>query len=225
MNSDCTRWQFVQWRSDTNKKKQFLHIASHLKDCLELPIKDFKQELNDALLNGFPIDYLHNKHAWLDETLLQTAILRNRPEHAIAVIEAGADVNRQDSKGRNALMQAAAFRIDNLELNRIILSKTRYLQAVDTDGFTALSHWCTAYVLARGQKDYLPVIHLLLDSGLKPNIGTDWTGNFLESLPNGKADKATADKLQKYVERYTPATGVTYEELKSKSGDTYEYEL
>jgi ankyrin repeat protein len=112
--------------------------------------------------------------AWAEEAWaptpqesLEFAASRGSVERAMAALDAGADVNGTDYRGRTPLMEAA-FNAQ-LDVARLLLERGAKLDARDDVGFGAL-HYAVLSPMHEGA-DAPGMVRLLLERGADPNIG------------------------------------------------------
>lgn len=130
--------------------------------------KEFKKQLQLALTQGFPIDYRPNDNSY---RLLELAITDygsrefGLPEF---LINLGANPNKKDIGGMNALMLAIAS-YSSLELISFLVKRTEEINLVDNFGITALEmavQWYLEDAITEKNKERAwGIIKLLLDNG------------------------------------------------------------
>lgn len=113
---------------------------------------------------------------------LHQAILRKKSAIALALIEAGADVNATDSAKRSPLHLAAQRK--NANIAKVLLQKAAHPNVRDRVGWTPLHH--------AGAKDAIAVAKVLIDGGADPMTLSKQGGTPLhEAAASGSARIAT----------------------------------
>lgn len=184
----------------------------------------FKQELEEALAQGFPVDFTPKGGSPLLHLSLEYAC----PDVITQLLlKVGADVNIINADGKNALLVFCAvfneWRYkDNPEIFMEILEKTTDVNKVPTNenslmaNYTALSNLCITYSW-RPSQETIDAIKLMLDRGANPDIGDEWwisNDSYVDISENGK-------KLKKIIYNYLEQR----EESKTSADSGYEYEL
>jgi hypothetical protein len=131
---------------------------------------------------------------------LHQAILRKKPDVAVLLLQAGADVNAPDSAQRTPLHMAVE-RAD-AALVKILLDHHARLTSRDRTGWTPLHH--------AAAKNLVAIARLLLDAGADPNYPSELGGTPLHEAAAG----AGAEMIQLLLDRGTDPS------IRSKPGVT-----
>lgn len=148
------------------------------------PEEEFLQALEKALKDGFPVDFVpktmkRGKHP--KKRLLTSSIVyanhKNQNIPALALINAGADVNIKDGSGWNSLMFGAYAVSIGENLFETLVEKTIDINEV-SDGTTVLGNLCYHCLYYKNdpemEKDALLKIRILLERGADPDLDTRW---------------------------------------------------
>ncbi|MCC6760085.1 ankyrin repeat domain-containing protein [Phnomibacter ginsenosidimutans] len=121
--------------------------------------KKDKPGLKNAISRGI--------EAWVDNygySALHLALSKSDDEIAIMIIEAGCDVNLQDSKGQTALHYCAFY--NKHEIAKFIIEQGGDLSIADSFGNEPL--W-TAVMSDKGFGTHVEIVTLFINAGANPN--------------------------------------------------------
>jgi ankyrin repeat protein len=119
----------------------------------------YKSKL-DEVISQISRDGLNARLELRDETPLIWAVSEGYPDVAIALINAGADLNARNSDGNTALLRSACE--GRPELTRVLIDAGAQLNIQNNDGYTAL-------ILAR-RRGHEDIAELLLQAGADKSL-------------------------------------------------------
>ena len=178
-------------------------------------LKRFEAELKEALAAGFPINYKDS----VGNTLLLESVAAFQNLAARKLILAGADVDVQNSLGYTPLMLELRSGDPDKELVRLILERTKNINAQNKEYRTALGMFCEEYIKFGDDDDSFvdtwEIILLLLKSGADPYLDNKWL-----NITKDKLEKQRTKILKGYIEMF-------FEQGKNmqKCPQGYEYEI
>ena len=148
---------------------QLYHIiTSHVQPDAE---SKFIQNLNNAVSNGFKIDF-SIKDRFRGFSLLQIAITEGLGVCALPIINAGADVDIRYPNGNTTLIQCVKDS-DRFDLLEVILRKTKNIDAtnrpIEDGGYDAVTY-CVLMYVAIGKNSYLDKFKKIVDAGAYFNV-------------------------------------------------------
>ena len=175
---------------------------------------NFRQKLNTAIENGFPIDYVPRPKSilsYIKYPLLRSSIINGCNEFSSILLDAGANPNLIDHRKHNALDNAADFLNNNSDLNLFerILDMTENSDSIDL----ALSLVCRKLSYT---DNICQAITLLLDAGADPKRGFRTCEIYSDGEDTER--KAAAAKLKNLILRYDIRK-------KNNTAAYYDYEL
>ena len=152
--------------------RRYCSIYNKLLNELKLkPLNNkFLDLFNQALKDGFPVDFRPNNHY---STLIQETFYARRPDITKALLEAGADVNICDGYKRTILVLAIMWRYEPRMIIEIARKSTDLDVIDDISGMTAFGILCEKFILGNND-DLLPCIKELLELGADTTIGEDF---------------------------------------------------
>lgn len=176
-------------------------------------IEEFKGQFNEAVSNGWHIDYVPNKSA---PTLLQLAIRRNQLNYIEFLLQEKADVNILNVDGNNALMLAVNCSCPITLIEKIILKTENINAQAYLSKTTALSYACEKYMY--GETEYKKaIIYILLRAGADPALAVNWECNWNKSEEWAHRRQEINAILQHYIlsqsecKRISPRSAYEYE--------------
>lgn len=194
--------------------------------------KKFKSELENALLQGFSIDYIYSDCIYrydgadsieFKDTLLHKSMTMNTSASITQILlDYGADVNIEDHNGMNALLIATYHNEwdEYIPYYDEILEKTTDIDKLPHRlvRTTALGILCSKYCTQPSNIIWVG-IRKLIDAGADIEASGDWISNYYGEMKkkyykNGERLKSL---ICSYIERK--------DELKTTDGSYYDYEL
>lgn len=206
--SDADKLYYEVVETILNGPSIFSSVCTDIREHIEV----CRKALQEVLDIGLSLDYV--PYAW-EKTFAETAI-QYRPKIIGMLIDAGANINKKDSDGRNLLLQAVCSRKQcDMETFSKIVSHTQNINAEDKKGGTALLYLCKKYMETE-KANILLRIGILLDRGADFK---DWRLNLIVA-PASKLEKTRKAKLADYFNKYVNVQGFG----NTVSAD-YEYEI
>lgn len=146
-------------------------VRSHLYETIDAMLDGPKPEHKNKLAEALYLlerEGIEAKLRVRDESLLVWAVSEGYGDIALALIEAGANVNASNSLGNTPLIRSACT--DRLALTRALIEAGADLDRQNADGYSAL-------ILAsrRGNEE---VVEMLLEAGADRSLTTRWGFSF-----------------------------------------------
>ncbi len=136
---------------------------------LFVALKKQKSDNFDFLLNsGADPNSTGTAGSTKGQTVLYVAILQNRIGPIKKLIEKGADPDKPDADGAVPVSEHAMARLADLEVVKLLLSKTRNINIPERDGSTVLMY--AAQNTRMPRSDLKEIIRLLLEKGADKSI-------------------------------------------------------
>ena len=139
--------------------------------------KMFRRLLENALKNGYPLNYVPENHYLTPEPLLNIAIQYGQTEIFRILLNAGVDVNLKGRYKRNALMAACnndnrhSFNIDMI---KELIARTKDLNERDHFRSCALQMLAKNFVFS-GSERLLDCIEYIIKKGADPDVNLNLT--------------------------------------------------
>ena len=163
----------------------------------------FKQTLDNALLNGFPIDYQPLQFNYDTLLMLALSIRGVSPDIGMYLLKNGANPNITNRLGQNGLMLAVFYRDSNIikenALLEYILELVTDVNAKDYNGMSAFDVFIARYaIMYRDGDSFDDKLRLLLNAGADYS---EYSANNLKYKDNEEV-YAKACQIQHFIKRY-----------------------
>lgn len=218
-------------RKELNNTQIFVRLRDAIKDvaCARCTYNDFADMLNDALNQGYPIDFVPD--LIYTRSLLCLAIKEYHTyDIAEHLIDIGADVNVKDPFFLEMPLLSLITNNDPLSmvpksLVQKIFSKTQNLEEKDRNSYTPLERLCIDY-MSSGEDIYKENIKQLIRYGAKPEIDEAMLEALLDE-PDLNEYLGYDQALENFreIKTYLNHVKEIKQELSAETEAGYDYEL
>ena len=199
-------------------KELFLKLERYLE---MLPPKEFKFELEDALVHGYPINFKPEKTSPGTNCLsllLSVGVSNCALEHVRILLDAGADTEQKDNYGRNALI-IASTNYAPYEIIEELLKHTTDIDTKDKWNGTAFNEICLQYIKGSQNPKFIdqPLLRLIrLFVARGANTDGEWDHDW---------ENKGYDKSRKFLKKYIAMCLEQISIADTQEEPSYAYEL